>query len=272
MKYCKKCGTQMNDESDFCPKCGAKQRGVSESKNNVGKSVISGNNVSENKSNHKLVLGVAIVLLLSVFGGGYFYYAKTQVTDDSVVITQETVENSPKDTEQTKHNSSEYDSIQKEFNEKGIQGVVVASTKGHSNDGYLSLVKNDNTYVIVICDLKNNRIATTPCDKKILYYTDDKQQDILIFAMTIFNDVHDRDEKSGAWDGNKHILPVYAQYKFDHSGNVVPGMLSTGGGVKPSHYHSYFYEARNVDTINLFMTEMISLQKIVKEKGIDQNL
>ena len=45
-------------------------------------------------------------------------------------------------------------------------------------------------------------------------------------------------------------------------------MLNTGNGAKPSHFHSYFNEQRNVDTINLFLTDIKNLQENVNENQI----
>lgn len=91
---------------------------------------------------------------------------------------------------------------------------------------------------------------------------------MVIFDITIFDDVHDADDKSGVWNGNNHLLPVYAFYKLDADDNVIPGMLNTGSGAKPSHFHSYFNEQRNVDTINLFLTDIKNLQENVNENQV----
>ncbi len=161
---------------------------------------------------------------------------------------------------------------EQELKQKGIQGAVLASTIGHSRDGYLSLVKNGAQYQIVTNDTKNGRIGITPYDKKTLYFTDNKPRGeisaTLIFSITILHDTTDKDKDAGIWESGNHLIPVYALYKFDENGNVVPGMLTTGVGRKPSHYQGYFYETHNVDTINLFLTEMLTLQKNITENNV----
>ena len=155
---------------------------------------------------------------------------------------------------------SEYEALQKELNASGVKGKVLASTPGDNKAGYLSLVQDGNNSNIVIRDKKNNRTALVSNIRNM-------GDDVVIFDMMVLNDVKDNDVKSGVWEGSNHIIPVYAQYKIDVANNVTPGMLTTGGGRKPSHYHEYFYEQRNVDTINLFLTKMNILNKIAKEKG-----
>lgn len=155
---------------------------------------------------------------------------------------------------------SEYEAIQKELSASGINGKVLAVAPGDNKTGYLALVKDGSNSGIVIQDKKNNRTALVSNIRNM-------GDDVVIFDMMVLNDVKDNDVKSGVWEGSNHIIPVYAQYKIDAANNVTPGMLTTGGGRKPSHYHEYFYEQRNVDTINLFLTKMNILNKIAKEKG-----
>ena len=155
---------------------------------------------------------------------------------------------------------SEYEAIQKELSASGVNGKVLAVAQGDNKTGYLALVKDGSNSGIVIQDKKNNRTALVSNIRNM-------GDDVVIFDMMVLNDVKDNDVKSGVWEGSNHIIPVYAQYKIDAANNVTPGMLTTGEGRKPSHYQEYFYETRNVDTINLFLTEMNKLNKFAKEKG-----
>ena len=81
------------------------------------------------------------------------------------------------------------------------------------------------------------------------------------FQMRILNEKPGDDEKEGYWDGTSHVIPIYAQYSFDGEGRVVPGMLNTGRGGRPSHYHDYLKEQRHVDLANLVLTEMQALHE-----------
>lgn len=171
------------------------------------------------------------------------------------------------------HDDNVLSHAQEELNRKGLKGKVLATTIGHNNNGYLSLMINSfGKYEIVVNDLKNERIGVAGASRKLLYFTVKRpkagNKEIIIFNLIILNDTIDRDSQSGAWYQGDHYLPVYAFYEFDNTGNLIPGMLCTGGGAAPSHYHDYFYEQYNVDTINLLLTEMMTLQKDINVRRV----
>lgn len=257
MKYCKKCGTQMKDESNFCPSCG------------FGQSDTAAKTIA--KSDKKILyIGIAAVVIIAIMLGGYFYHNKMQTANNAAApAAQEQgaeIDDSKPKTDKIEASDSkakdvsEYEAIQNELNASGVKGKVLAVAPGDNKTGYLALVKDGSNSGIVIQDKKNNRTALVSNIRNM-------GDDVVIFDMMVLNDVKDNDVKSGVWEGSNHIIPVYAQYKIDAANNVTPGLLTTGGGRKPSHYHEYFYETRNVDTINLFLTEMNKLNKIAKEKG-----
>lgn len=257
MKYCKKCGTQMKDESNFCPSCG------------FGQSDTAAKTIA--KSDKKILyIGIAAVVIIAIMLGGYFYHNKMQAANNVAAPAAqeqgaEIDDSKPKADKIEASDSkakdvSEYEAIQKELSASGVNGKVLAVAPGDNKTGYLALVKDGSNSGIVIQDKKNNRTALVSNIRNM-------GDDVVIFDMMVLNDVKDNDVKSGVWEGANHIIPVYAQYKIDAANNVTPGMLTTGGGRKPSHYQEYFYETRNVDTINLFLTEMNKLNKIAKEKG-----
>lgn len=76
----------------------------------------------------------------------------------------------------------------------------------------------------------------------------------------VANDTRDNDRNAGYWDGATHVFNVYGLFDRDGAGNVVPGKLYTASGRKPSHYHSVLHEQKNVDLMNLVMTEAKSLR------------
>lgn len=257
MKYCKKCGTQMKDESNFCPSCG------------FGQSDTAAKTIAKSDKKN-LYIGIAAVVIIAIMLGGYFYHNKMQTANNAAAPAAqeqgaEIDDSKPKADKIEASDSkakdvSEYEAIQNELNASGVKGKVLAVAQGDNKTGYLALVKDGSNSGIVIQDKKNNRTALVSNIRNM-------GDDVVIFDMMVLNDVKDNDVKSGVWEGSNHIIPVYAQYKIDAANNVTPGLLTTGGGRKPSHYHEYFYEQRNVDTINLFLTKMNILNKIAKEKG-----
>lgn len=164
----------------------------------------------------------------------------------------------------TRSNEGLLQKAQNELSGRNVPGTVVATSVGNSANGFLSLVKNNGQYSFIICDKVNQQIAQVPFDQETYNFFINKNQESVIFTMTIFNDGHDRDEKNGTWYGENHLIPVYAGYKLDSNGNVIPGMLTTGVGAKPSHYQGYLNERKNVDTANLVLTEMKALKENAK--------
>lgn len=166
--------------------------------------------------------------------------------------------------------------IQKQINEAdGIKGTVIATSAGHSSKGSLSLIKNQNgKYVFVLIDEGNHRMATINYNEEAYNFVNTKKNNnplsgIVRFNLYIYNDTKDADANAGEWYGGKnHTIPIYAAYDTDRDGNIVPGMLNTGKGFSPSHYHGYLNEQKNVDLANLFLTEMESLHKNVKENNL----
>lgn len=235
----------------------------------------------KNAGNAALVIGV---ILASV--SLYMAFSIPKFTDNTQIVNDITIQTMTdnkdnkdnkandqiKQTNQKKSTNIEATQAEQELKSRGVNGTVLASSKGHSNNGYVSLVNNNGQYQIVTYDTKNGRVGTTPYARNILYFTDKKPtgggSETIIFNMTVLNDIHDNDDNAGVWEGANHNIPVYAAYKFDGSGNLVPGMLTTGKGAKPSHYQEYFYETRNVDTINLFLTEMMALQKNIADNKV----
>ena len=281
-KFCKKCGAELKDDAVFCPKCGSSQNVQASNMCVVKNPVVSGGNNSSDSNKENVVIGVlaAVVMLVGVFF--ICFHGSIDEMKESLHIgnVQETVtqsntsESAASNSQPTTGTPSNPEAVkaEQELNQKGVQGTVLASSKGHSNNGYVSLVNNNGQYQIVTYDTKNGRVGTTPYARNILYFTDKKPtsggNEIIIFNLTVLNDTHDNDNNAGVWEGANHNIPVYAAYKFDGSGNLVPGMLTTGKGAKPSHYHEYFYETRNVDTINLFLTEMMALQKNIADNKV----
>ena len=285
--FCKMCGAELRNNAKFCHKCGTVQStSLSDVVDNTGNNNINASQNDSIKTNNtnkiKIYIGVLVLIVIFLAKGYAAFHAGSglleRVKGALNIGTQVTTENeskaptNPSTSKESITVNTVANQAESELIQRGIQGTVVASSKGHSNSGYVSLVNNNGQYQIVTYDIKNGRVGTTPYARNILYFTDKKPtsggNETIIFNLTVLNDNHDNDNNAGVWEGANHNIPVYAAYKFDGSGNLVPGMLTTGKGAKPSHYQEYFYETRNVDTINLFLTEMMALQKNIADNKV----
>ena len=143
----------------------------------------------------------------------------------------------------------------------GFDGEVFATTYQEGKDGYL-IAESERPDRIVIIDKKNQRMAFTTADTlpKIQRQISGKRVSrILISTYTIPKDSKDQDAKAGEWEGDTHKLPIYALFDVDDNGKVIPGKLTTGYGLAPSHYQTPLYEAKNVDMANILLTDALEL-------------
>lgn len=144
----------------------------------------------------------------------------------------------------------------------GFDGEVFATTFQEGKEGYL-IAESESPDRIVVIDKKNQRMAyVSPANalQEIKKQTDPKSLTHTVIATyTVPKDSRDQDEKAGAWEGETHKIPIYALFTVDDSGKIVPGRLTTGYGLAPSHYQTPLYEAKNVDMANIVLTDALEL-------------
>lgn len=254
--FCGKCGANLQAGVNFCPACGqpAEVLAFKEDGQVVLKQAL-----------YQRLLGVLVVLIIVGIGGFFIYktgfmssntMANDKSPDKPISVEQKDAEKSAEESTLAK--------AQKIVEQNKITGKVLATSLGNNTKGFLAIIKNNEQYSFIIFDQVNQQIAEVPFSQEKYSFKDNAGQKYispLIFTMTIFHDKHDRDEKNGVWNGENHMIPIYALYKFDQNGNVVPGMLHTAWGAKPSHYQGYLNEQKNVDIANLFLTEMKALRE-----------
>lgn len=126
----------------------------------------------------------------------------------------------------------------------------------------------------VIYDKKDDMIARVNYDRILLKPRDNKYKTIdkhmpLIFKMYIENDNKTgEDSKLGAWNGNVHMVPIYALFEVDANNDIVPGMLYSAQGENPSHYQGVLKEQKNVNLANIVLTHADSLNEDIIKRNI----
>lgn len=76
------------------------------------------------------------------------------------------------------------------------------------------------------------------------------------------------DDNLGEWNGNVHILPVYALFDVKDGQVICDKPFYSARGISPSHYHGTIQNPINERLIEIFMTHMPRLHEIVKSKNI----
>lgn len=263
IRFCPHCGKELEPGVRFCPFCGKEVPEIKSKNVGGAQPAAPAGGKSPFGARNKMVAGGLIILIL--LGGGAFYLQQQKSRDASqaaAIAAQEASQEKkgkPADKQETKDPIA---AIQGTLDQEGLPGKVMATSYGHDPHGSLSLIGGKGRRLLVI-DEKNHQKAFVDATPQLYRFIDNRtgSQPPVTFQMRVLNEKPGDDEKEGYWDGTSHVLPIYAQYSFDGEGRVVPGMLNTGRGGQPSHYHDYLKEQRHVDLANLVLTEMQALHE-----------
>ena len=132
----------------------------------------------------------------------------------------------------------------------------IATSYSHNKSGYL-LVCNKSEDIDVV-DLKNNRGAIV-INSNLL--SDEKMSvsGELYFDILIKNDIKDDDVKLGRWNKRDHIIPIKVEYRVLADNTIEPGMIKSYYS-NDKKYDRYLQEQKNVDLVNLILTELPDLK------------
>lgn len=282
---CQKCGCTVPEGSAFCPFCGTSL--VSTSASETMSAPVQNPRISQKKKSKKdWKKYIGVLMAISVVGWGYFHFidkpnknspvpaAQTDVQSSKDPLAQFGANKKTENMEQTVDDKVKEAEV--ELDQHGLLGSVIATSYGHSDAGFLALVKtkDGSQTELLAWDRNHERVSMVrsfhPGDiNKFVIKGGNGGPNSIILYIAIPNDTHDQDASAGDWQENVHIIPVYASYKLLGSGNIEPGRLTTGKGLQPSHFQQYLYEQKNVDMVNLILTEMPSLRRDAFDKKVD---
>lgn len=282
-KFCAKCGAPLKDHVKFCSKCGApvpvdtvvipvkKEKPVAQQTNvSMAKSVVEEKMQTSNQTVKYLACAVAAV---AVIGGGLWGYdtyksknvtpVETNVAASSASAEKtEALENT--DTEDgsmgqlTDESRDKLDKAREEMQKMGASGErLTATSYGHSDKGFMAMVAGS----AMVFDTQNHRYATIAnydCLKKLTDLGYSKHMYPVLVQFIVWNDTHDQDANAGYWEGNRHVIPINMNFKYEN-GKLVDNGLFTANGRGASNYQTYLYEQKNVDLAHIFMEETIPL-------------
>ncbi len=269
-KFCGQCGNAMDVDEKFCSQCGMEVGDTVNSKNLLSTNFDIENSIKKTSNieggSKKMIIKIMAVLVIIIGMAGFYFYQKAQKGDMStqIAVPPATAEHSTdgKSGQEQKNDGVDNGNplikqTQKILADKKVIGNVVGTSLGHNDKGTLVLIKSENQFKFIIIDNVDKMVAEVPFSVEAYNLARSTEKKI-IFDMTVYNDTRGEDHKNGVWKGDNHLISVYALYEVEEN-NVIPGMLTTGVGAKPSHYQEYFYEQKNVNLINLFLTEMKAL-------------
>ncbi|MDQ0202855.1 hypothetical protein [Pectinatus haikarae] len=167
------------------------------------------------------------------------------------------------------------DTAQKTLFSKGSNAEITA-VSSTDEDGFLALGTLDSKLYFIIYDAKDGSTALVPYNPNVLNYREHfisfndgkKHYDPMIFLLQVSEKNNSKDKILGVWDGARHTIPIYVVFKLGDDGRVIPGMITSGQGLKPSHYQAALQEPKNVELVNIVPTHINSLRADIKGRNI----
>lgn len=155
------------------------------------------------------------------------------------------------------------------------------ASSDEDDSGFLAVVKFEDGYNFAAYDKKNNRVALIPYETKenrnLLHMLKQSRRfsngkisyDPILFDM-YFNDADPNgpDADKGIWQRSTHMIPIYAMFTVEND-EVIPGMLYSGSGNRPSHYHSVLKDVKTVDAANVVLTHVKGLITDMQKRNVN---
>lgn len=291
-KFCPVCGNHLEMDTKCCPVCGtviesmpmqgqAEESTVSVQSQprivpvaRIQKDEETLIKISKKKSSsRKWIYGMIGIVIL-----GGFMYIGNDTRDEAPIESTVSSNSAASQTKKKVLTASEKTAA--EIADYGYSNSeVLATTYGHSEDGFLTILGGEK-YKIILIDRKNHRSAVVTLVRKDeiknfasekggLSRINNRLSGVIIAEFAVPNDEQDQDSGAGGWEGTTHRIPIYCSYDMTNSGIIEPGKLTTGKGIRPSHYQMYLFEQKNVDMANLFLMELLPLKESMIQNQID---
>ena len=229
------------------------------------------NNSQLQKGSSKKKMGLIAAVVLVLGGLGLFSLTNNSQSNSKAVSKPETayttqskqpVVQKPIDKQLNNAQKTKLDLTKEYLRSLGYSRevpYVKATTYGHSPEGFLFY----QFKFIWIFDTKRNRMACLLNTSEVIgdykLYRKNNLNRPLYLKLGIGKDERDKDANLGIWDKEHkdfHIIPVYVLYDFNPDGTMNDKGIYSGSGENPSHYHSYLYEQKNVDIVNIFLKQL----------------
>lgn len=189
----------------------------------------------------------------------------------SVEIPKEQVSTMVKQTEKEQETVIKYDKLDKKIEGNEITkarnilnqygyvfnaGELRCTTYGNNSEGFLSVVGNK----LIVVDLRNRQIAEVNYSKDLIQKIGEFKKGTVYFNLKIKDDSKDEDASNGGWIKGDHYMPIKVEYTRKSNTELEPGMIKSCYHNK-NEYDQYLQEQKNVDLVNLIVTEMPVLRK-----------
>lgn len=125
---------------------------------------------------------------------------------------------------------------------------------------------DDGEHYFLILNYQTKQGALVPYERRLYdFYLNESP---VIFIMGVADSPRDVDEKLGEWSNNIHLLPVYALFNYSNGQVTLDSYLSSGQGLKPSHYQGRIQSPYHIKLAEVFLTQMPALHRDAESKGV----
>jgi len=157
----------------------------------------------------------------------------------------------------------------------GLNYDTLATTATKKNPASLSLIKkkNDGSLFLTAVDTEKNLVSLIPFNRKYydFYLNKGEYGDYppLIFFMMFLNQERGQvDDNLGEWQGKMHVVPIYALFTVEGGQIICDKPFYSSDNLQSTHYHSTIHNPDYERLIEIYMTHMPRLHKIIESKGI----
>lgn len=163
-------------------------------------------------------------------------------------------------------------SVEAEENEMPFDPVATTYSEGDTAALELVKMKADGELYFEIMDIKRRAVGFVSYSRKVYdFYLNrgDTGYPPLIFELVL--PARQRvqiDDYLGEWQGNLHVIPVYALFDVTDGRIVCDKPFYSAHGLNPSHYHGTVKNSEHTRLIEILMTLMPRLHERVQSQGL----
>ena len=159
-------------------------------------------------------------------------------------------------------------------NAQNLEDMELLATTATKEDTWsLSVFRDgDGEYYFIVGDYVTKQGGIAKYERKIYDFYINKSKygdyDPLIFTMLISNSPHDVDADYGEWYEDYHAMPFYVLFDYVEGEVVIESYVSSGSGLNPSHYQGRIKSPYHLKLVEIFLTHMPKLHKIVEDNRL----
>lgn len=159
--------------------------------------------------------------------------------------------------------------------DNGLPFDPLATTASDNDSGALTLVvmKDTNELCFIVADNKARALGMVPYTSRIydFYLQRDSSGGCPPFMFMMVLPMETRgqiDDNLGEWQENFHLIPVYALFNVEGGQVICEKPFFSASSLQSTHYHDTIKNPNHERLIEIFMTHMPRLHRLVRDQHI----